>query len=366
MPAPATIETGEVVAARVSSGRRNFGLDAMRALAISLVLACHIIQPWESSGVIGVELFYALSGYLIGRILIRMDASIESFGSSALWTFWLRRWMRTLPAYYLCLFILVALNAPGQGESYLGRLLKYGFFLQNFAWSPPWFFAVSWSLSVEEWFYLLFPLAVFFSRRILPKRTAWWSAVLFFILVPFLLRVIVGPGDSWDQNIRKVVIFRLDALMFGVAMALIQITAQEYWQRLASMAGKLALAALVFAASFLTVVRASAPQALPVALCFTVLPLLFALSLPWWLRLRDPGGWAGWSIRRLSLYSYIVYLCHAPILDAFHAQVVRFGGGLGLQVGADLIALAVIVVFAALVHHWYEKPIMDRRPSVLR
>ncbi|HEX7914772.1 acyltransferase family protein, partial [Rudaea sp.] len=86
---------------------RRFGLDAWRALAILLVLVGHAsfwflpltreLDVWYSLAFLGVELFFVLSGFLIGGILIDKFRS----GSFHLRQFWIRRWLRTLPNYFL-------------------------------------------------------------------------------------------------------------------------------------------------------------------------------------------------------------------------------------------------------------------------
>lgn len=96
--------------------KRIFGLDAVRTFAILLVLMSHsrflnhhFIELYRigNLGYLGVELFFVLSGFLIGQILItsfEKDSSLKS-----LFDFWLKRWIRTLPNYYLFLIILTAL-----------------------------------------------------------------------------------------------------------------------------------------------------------------------------------------------------------------------------------------------------------------
>ena len=164
----------------------------MRATAITLVLLAHLAGPFDSLGVIGVELFFVLSGFLIGGILIDLAETSPPLAGAAVRTFWVRRWMRTLPAYYLFLVFFLWWD-PASPELSIGdRFWHYGFFVQNLAWPCPWFFAVSWSLAVEEWFYVLLPVAIFVAQRCLPKRTALWSIILIFIAASFVARGVVG------------------------------------------------------------------------------------------------------------------------------------------------------------------------------
>jgi peptidoglycan/LPS O-acetylase OafA/YrhL len=152
----------------VNHSNRVFGLDVVRSVAILCVLACHwLISAYNtpSAGAAanclatyGVDLFFVLSGYLIGGILIR-DA--ESYGMSrdTIVNFWRRRWYRTLPNYYAYLLIAFAVDRPWKfGRTRLVTL--YPVFLQNFAWNIGPFYIASWSLAIEDWFYLLFPLLI--------------------------------------------------------------------------------------------------------------------------------------------------------------------------------------------------------------
>ena len=98
-------------------GDRVFGLDLVRFVAVSLVLAAHAADAFfpvcqsprtlETLGVCGVELFFVLSGFLIGGIII------DTLARDPRWlaNFWLRRWMRTLPSYFLFLVVNVLLIA---------------------------------------------------------------------------------------------------------------------------------------------------------------------------------------------------------------------------------------------------------------
>ncbi|HEY3837427.1 MAG TPA: acyltransferase family protein, partial [Bryobacteraceae bacterium] len=147
---------------------RVFGLDLLRAAAIGLVLLGHVLlmmrmcfrslTGWSvMAGYFGVELFFVLSGFLIGGILIRDFSKSETTG--ALGRFWGRRWLRTLPLFYLFLVInLVIDTSLGQPTTGWWR---NAFFVQNFASAAGPFFVESWSLAVEEWFYLLAPVLIF-------------------------------------------------------------------------------------------------------------------------------------------------------------------------------------------------------------
>jgi peptidoglycan/LPS O-acetylase OafA/YrhL len=165
-----------------------------------------------------VELFFVLSGLLIGNIIIKEVVDEQTF---SLTTFWKRRWYRTIPNYFLFLalnifYLLTVTYSPTP-------TWKYFLFMQNFAWEHPPFFPESWSLAVEEIFYLLFPLLVVLLIKVKcnPKR-ALLLAGLFILLSSTALRFVhvYVNNPNWYRGVRTVVIYRLDALMYGILLAL--------------------------------------------------------------------------------------------------------------------------------------------------
>ncbi|MGZ3708727.1 MAG: acyltransferase family protein, partial [Bdellovibrionota bacterium] len=168
-----------------SAPHRIFGLDILRAFAIAAVVYGHYQEilgsPFPSlpyfDGVIGVELFFVLSGFLIGGIVLSALRSGRFQGITGVQDFWHRRWYRTFPNY----FLFLALAAGLQWSTVSGAdLLRYVSFTQNFAWKMPVFFAVSWTLAIEEWFYILLPLLVIGLRAagLGWKKTFGFSALL--------------------------------------------------------------------------------------------------------------------------------------------------------------------------------------------
>src|ERR1700743_972604 len=136
---------------------RSFGLDLARAVAITLVLIAHFAKVLEVAGYYAVELFFALSGFLIGGILYRDLFSSPDWTFAHVTRFWQRRWWRTLPNYYLSFALHSLFHLFYGGFPSPQMLWRYPLFLQNASENIHFFYGVSWSLCVEEWFYLLFP-----------------------------------------------------------------------------------------------------------------------------------------------------------------------------------------------------------------
>ena len=140
---------------------RVLGLDIVRSIAILLVVYTHAIAfipkgIWRfyyllpRPGIDGVSIFFVLSGFLIGTILLKIIDKSD-FTHRVLLNFWIRRWFRTLPNYFLILLILLIYQVTVIGNMG-GFNLKYLIFSQNLLHAHPEFFSEAWSLSVEEWF----------------------------------------------------------------------------------------------------------------------------------------------------------------------------------------------------------------------
>ena len=135
---------------------RNLGLDLMRLFAIYFVLIEHGGKnPFGDVllGGLGVEIFFVLSGFLIGRIIIREFKDFKGYETFR--HFWVNRWFRTLPLYYLALLVQILLSNKMEWG-----YLYYLVFLQNNFYGIS-LFPISWSLVVEEWFYLGLPFVFF-------------------------------------------------------------------------------------------------------------------------------------------------------------------------------------------------------------
>jgi peptidoglycan/LPS O-acetylase OafA/YrhL len=201
-------------------------LDTLRVLAVAAVLVHHFMDldalPWVLGqvnwGVLGVRLFFVLSGFLITGILLRARRVCDLSGAGhlvALRQFYFRRILRIFPLYYFVIAITLALNV-GPIREILIWLLTYTSNLYIAA-RGEWIHAFShfWSLAVEEQFYLVWPFVVLFA----PGR---------FLVPASLLLIVTGPAYRWyavshgfsTQALRCFTLTALDTLGAGALLAM--------------------------------------------------------------------------------------------------------------------------------------------------
>lgn len=228
---------------------RVFGLDLLRAFAVLCVVYGHgyylvyQVVPRDAYNLPvfdGVTMFFVLSGFLIGRILLKMIVR-DDFDGNMLFEFWVRRWFRTLPNYFLVLVFLVLAVYWYRGTQ-SEFLSLYFLFSQNIFSPHPSFFREAWSLTVEEWFYLVAPIPLYLSAKFtkIDRRKfalAWIMVVIFSVTMFRFYRVYHSNYSSlhdWEMNLQQQVVTRLDSLMLGVLGAYISLYAQNGWQKMAN------------------------------------------------------------------------------------------------------------------------------------
>jgi peptidoglycan/LPS O-acetylase OafA/YrhL len=354
--------------------KRVFGLDLMRAIAIIIVVLDHGILlekantnfPWIPL-INGVELFFVLSGFLIGGILLKIFRNNPSFGLGTIVKFWIRRWFRTLPNYYLVLLLNIIVVYFGIiKEDFSQFNWKFFLFLQNFYSHFTGFFWESWSLSIEEWFYLLFPLilglAFFIMKRFhIQKKNIYLSAIFIFLLIPFLLRVFIASRMDVDEfwlevKIYKVVIYRIDSIALGLFAAYINFYYPVFWYKIRNISF---VSGILI--SYLILYTSWDPNA-----CFTKVFLIFLQSigclllLPKFESIKKAPPTLLKIVTHISLISYSMYLLNLALV----AEVIKTNfPPHGPRTAWALYGIYWITVlaFSTLLFKYFEKPMMDVR-----
>ncbi len=181
---------------------RYRSMDTLRAIAILLVILAHSIlafgapntlAPLQLGGT-GVDLFFVLSGWLLGNQIFK---EIDTTGSLNVRRFWIRRWMRTLPAYYAILIFSVIQRYATKTD--IDFPWQYFIFIQNYQTDLP-FFSVSWSLCVEEQFYLLIaPLLLFLNST---NKKVQVTIILLLLFAPSLFRYLELYSHLEQSHVR--------------------------------------------------------------------------------------------------------------------------------------------------------------------
>ena len=312
--------------------KRIIGLDLVRAAAIAMVLVAHMVEltasQWPATwvlrvgGLVGVETFFALSGFLVGGILYRSHVG----GTLSLGRFWRRRWLRTIPAYLAFLTIQLLLVKRLTGLAVSWREWPYLLYLQNLGWQHPPFFPEAWSLAVEEWFYLVAPLLLLGLARFLPRKRAFMAMACLLIVLPLIYRLafIAVTDPSWDSGVRKIVLLRLDAIGVGVLVAGLCEQGLFAGRRVRNL--RAALGAVLLIMSVLAY-WANAPAGGLNSSYFArtwlllLCPLGAALTLPLLARVEHlPGRVAPALIRWLAVISYSAYLCNLLCMQGIMAS----------------------------------------------
>lgn len=332
-------------------------LDGIRGLAIGMVFFWHHfcslpldIVPGTPVGYLykatswfwsGVDLFFVLSGFLIGGILLENRAA-RNFLS----VFYVKRASRIIPAYSLLLigyFTLRALLDPGRfGWVFHGCMpdLTYLSFTQNFAMTAGQsfgghFLAVSWSLAVEEQFYLVLP----FLMLVLPRRAWTGTFILLAVAAPILRILFPGFGNY------VLTPFRMDSLFLGV-LAAAAVRTPAIKECLMSQKWILRVLFLILLAiTGGAVLRDNLSRVEGLwRLNYSLLALLF-VSLVLIAYLESGSPWLAFlrsrPLRFLGLISYGLYLYHEAVLGLLHGWLLGSAPSLKTPAGCLVTALAI-------------------------
>lgn len=329
-------------------------IDGLRSLAILPVLAFHLGMPFVPGGYVGVDIFFVISGFLITRI-VRDEIAAGHF---SIMEFYKRRALRILPAltvvllavYCLAVLVFLPTNLKETGQSAIAAAL----FFSNFKfWMESGYFSApaeanpllhTWSLSVEEQFYICLPLLLAFLVAKWPRRTN--AAMLALVLGSFLLSVMAVfevptaafyllPARAWELGV-------------GVCLALFRLPSLPRWRDHLSVLGVGFIAAAIVLLNSRSVFPGHGAL-LPCIGASLIIVFSGGTKVGGVLSSR-PFVWIG-------KISYSLYLWHWPLIVFYKA---RFGQELA---STDMAIIAAMSVgLAAFSYYFIEQPF--RAPEV--
>jgi peptidoglycan/LPS O-acetylase OafA/YrhL len=358
--------------ATVTARSRIIELDGVRGIAILLVLAYHtsIRMPQEPATAAayfvrlntlswsGVDLFFVLSGFLICGSLIDSRNTPTYFSS-----FYLRRACRILPLYWVMLAALYILNRFGVTETHQSLLpiTYYLTFTQNIStfihgWGNS--FSQTWSLAIEEQFYLTAPLIIWFTPQRLLRRV-----LLILVCIAIMARSVYALNAFEPATSVYVMMpFRMDALLLGAlaAMALREPETRQWLQRNNATIYAI-LSLLSLAAGTMLIRKLGLGSMIVITGGFSVLASMYAVFLLLALQEGPIRRICRAAIlRKFGVLAYGLYLLHLAIPD-FLLQA--FGAHQLLTNWYDwavfILSMGVVFALASLSWRYFESPIIE-------
>ncbi len=343
------------------------GLDGLRTLAVFAVIAYHLDLSWAPGGLLGVNLFFVLSGYLITNIL---QVQWEHSGTLNLKNFWLRRAKRLLPALFVMLagvMLWTVLFAPERLAALKSEIMAAVFYVSNWylifhevsyfeSFGPPSPFGHLWSLAIEEQFYLFWPLLLGLGFRLLRQRKWIIGGTVAIALVSALaMALIYIPGHD-PSRVYYGTDTRAFALLLGAALAMVwpsgRLSAELTGARRlaldgAGIFGLLVVLWMIFRTNqYQPFLYQSGLLIFSVAAAVLVAVLAHPAS-----RLNRLFGWGPLCL--LGKWSYGIYLWHYPII-VLSSPLVNTGEPDALR---SLCQISISVLLAALSYYLIEEPI---------
>jgi peptidoglycan/LPS O-acetylase OafA/YrhL len=345
---------------------RNAALDGVRAIAILLVFAVHTKPQLLVGGRLGVDLFFVLSGFLITSILLR---EYDATGSIHLGKFYMRRALRLFPALFLVVVFVIGFTAVTE-RGLLSMTLAdaRAILLYYFNWRlvGMWpdmgihnsMFSHLWSLSVEEQFYIVWPLLTLGLLRFRIPRTAVFALLALGIILPEVARsVLYRGGNALDLYFRTDL--RFDGLMWGALTAWLfwtdMLPKGERAQRILGWLGVAGVVGLCVLSSieFLPTGDLYRWVFSTAGLCSMLLIVGVLSTPPRFLKLTIEFR----PLRWIGRISYGLYLWHYTIFRAMHTISID-------RTKLELLEFLVILAIATASYYVWEMPFLRLKDRV--
>ena len=331
------------------------GLDGIRAIAVWLVITFHFAEN-TVNGALGVEMFFTLSGFLITLLLLRER---EATGTVSLKDFYIRRTRRIFPALYAFIALGVTIYLVRGHVVPWGDVIASALYVENYysslAHTKDSFVGHTWSLGIEEQFYLLWPLLMIKLRHDLRKLTI---ALIVVIVASWTTRMVMQYGlHVYQGYIYHAFETRVDQLAIGCLLAVLlkRFTLGGAWRRflMNPLTPAIVIACLAVSSLFHTEFHYRFPVAYtiePVLTALLILLLIAQSEHPVWRQFNHP------ALRFIGRISYSLYLYQQLSLSTAQSLTARF------PVFVQYVfACAVTIGFALASYYLIEQPLRARR-----
>ncbi|MGB2667342.1 MAG: acyltransferase [Candidatus Acidiferrum sp.] len=304
---------------KVNAGSNIPALDAVRGIAAAMVVIAHTIGP-RQLGSMAVAIFFVLSGFLITWLLVKES---DNTGQISLRDFYMRRTLRIFPAFYVFWVVCVGAAIVRGAQVPWGEAWSSFFYVGDYfaalKHNPGGIMGITWSLGVEEKFYLLWPF-VFASLHRNPAKL--FKLGCLFIVGIWLYRVVLSLAFSLPTDyLRYSFESRFDNILYGSVLALAFRMAKldpilRAAERVPLM--PIALTASLLGLTFLEEYAGATYHYLfgmaldSTVIAVTLIQLVYLATLHGWTWLNHP------ALRFLGRISYSLYLYHIVLIDTVH------------------------------------------------
>jgi peptidoglycan/LPS O-acetylase OafA/YrhL len=350
--------------------KRISSLDGLRAISILMVVLLHTVQHigvshqlgvfrlLESSGTIGVYIFFVISGFLITTLLLREHAR---YGTISLRDFYLRRAFRILPPVYFYVAVMIVISWKWKLGISIGNVCSALFFYSNYVLRP-WTIGHFWTLSVEEQFYFVWPLVLLFVLRRHGRAAAAWVAVAVIFICPMIRIASYQFGNQYVRYINgRSFQGCADMIMFGCLLALC--SGSEPFERIYGYLARLWWIFPIILIGLLGPLDVIYGNHWLLPFGYTLDGICIAVCVLWCVRNPESltGKFLNWRpVKYVGVLSYSIYIWQQLFLNVDNVEL--FGAHFDLKyIPVFFVAMAVASVFS---YHVIEKPALRLRDTV--
>ncbi|MFE4571655.1 acyltransferase family protein [Paenibacillus chitinolyticus] len=347
------------------------GLDGLRAISVLAVIAYHFNLKWAKGGLLGVEVFFVLSGYLITDQLLW---ELKTQRKISFLHFWIRRIRRLLPAM-VSMLLVVALGLilidPSRMQTLRGDFLSSVFYVNNWylifhqvsyfeSFGPPSPIGHLWSLSIEEQFYVVWPLLLFFLVRLLGRRGRLAVCILLGAAVSAIAMALLYVPGTDPSRVYYGTDTRAFAILIGAALAVVW-PSWRLTDRISSGARLLldVLGAVAMLILFLMMNRTNEYDSSLYPVGFLFLSVVTAVIIAVLVHPASQLGsiLAAKPLRWMGKRSYSLYIWHYPVI-ILSSPAANVGEPGFVDI---LLQLTLIFMLSALSYRFVEEPIRRGR-----